>query len=233
MALIITSSQSFIPNTVKGGRASVLVIVSGWSWQPGFSDVVLTIPIVPDSIQKGGKNAPVNFQRPVFSSCPRTKDGFLSSLFSHVIKYCSSPPMVSHLVGTCIRDFFMRSFTHSLGPKKVLSLRTTQISKISRSATVSRLQALLISRRSIVSLRIPHHRPAGLHPHTQDIRRSLASMSSAAEDQPEAASTSTSTSTENGGASDSSTDAKPAFPPLSAHEHRQYNRLAEHMNYYV
>lgn len=29
------------------------------------------------------------------------------------------------------------------------------------------------------------------------------------------------------------TDSKPALPPLSAHEHRQYNRLAEHMNYYV
>lgn len=128
----------------------------------------------------------------------------------------------------------MRSFTHSLGPKKVLSLHTTQISKFSSFATTSRPHALLISRRSTVPLHISHNRPAGLllqPPYKQVIRRSLASMSSAAENQPEAASAST--STEKGGASDSSPDAKPALPPLSAHEHRQYNRLAEHMNYYV
>lgn len=33
----------------------------------------------------------------------------------------------------------------------------------------------------------------------------------------------------------SSTDSKsePALPPLSGHEFKQYNRLAEHMNYFV
>lgn len=28
-------------------------------------------------------------------------------------------------------------------------------------------------------------------------------------------------------------DAEPALPPLSAHEFKQYNRLAEHMDYFV
>lgn len=113
--------------------------------------------------------------------------------------------------GTCVR-----SISHSLSTKRVLAFR--RITCLSRSSSSSKPRAGLIVRENAVLLPGSSSGHSGPRPRWHHQIRSIASMSSAADEQPEEA---------------VPEEKKSALPPLSAHEFKQYNRLAEHMNYFV
>lgn len=113
--------------------------------------------------------------------------------------------------GTCVR-----SISHSLGPKRVLALRSLRVSSYNPRAGLTAQEYYFkpVSGASNALSRRQYH------------NRRQSSMSSASE-QPEAAAASPATLGE------SKSEPEPALPPLSPHEFRQYNRLADHMNQFV